>query len=660
MSTVSNPPIPVTGLQGPQPPAHQPVAGGPQQPAPVPGPPLRTPQEVLAESRQRFPHMDERILRGTLGIPLNRAMSDMVHLIAERPPVQGAVPVLLQTGGAFTMALMPSAGVPGPDQALNIQRYVREGQDLYNRIMAGEVNVPHGKDEVAKVMWFLQALASSKASESSGVRPPVPALFKEGAFSVEDPDHLLEQFLFTANSYERSSSHLSEFQNQPGCRPRGVDIRGVPMPNERKTVLFARMPASGEAANAASPNMGDKSFLFIKMEPHGCRGFSAQGTGRAGEQAGFFKGVKRFFANIADTLGHIFGFARSVGQRQGLMGIDGQNNRERVPSDVKERYAGLTERVRSLQQSGTAEVRAMGERLAAILGRNAPLSSTGGIRMMLTNLDEARNLYRDLSRDLPETPDLALDQMFDDVLIMLRGHGDHPEYRIGNEIILMRDETHIAEATAVQRPDRPITRQGVMSGEDQQVLLAGLRYTLADIDNQDKVLQFELDSHRGTYHLGRAGQERPVSNNADLAKATVLALADGDERIARSLMTLANQSFAEPVTNILAREGLKSAQIYMMLGGPTAYHIARQPDTPQGAQVYRVGATLDSPIGNEHGELSTLNREIITVDRANSRVSGQMWMQVTFHPNGAIELVFDGEPSFAFTLTPAPAQGSNP
>ncbi len=656
MSTVTNTPIPATGVQGPQDPVQQPVTDGPRQPAPLPGPPLRTPQQVLTESQQRFPQVDVAVLRGEKGIPLKGEMVDTITPFARRPPGQGTVPVLLQTGETFTMALMPAAGVPGPDQALNIQCYVREGQDLYNRIMAGDMSVPRGKDEVANVMWFLQALASSKASESSGAHPPVPVVFKQGSFSIEDPDRRLEQYLYAANSYERASSHLSEFQGQPGCYPRGVDIRGVPMPNERKTVLFARMPGSDEVANPGDPNMGDKGFLFVKMESHGCRGFSTQGTGRAGEQAGFLKGVSRFFANLTDSLGHTFGFLRSVGQRLGLVAIEGQDNRERVPSGLKRLYTELTEQVGNLQQSDSAEVRAMGDRLAEILNQNDPLSSTGGIRVMLKNLGEAKAEYLFSSATLGQAPNSALTQLFDDAIIMLAGHGDHQEYRIGSEIILMHGETHIGEATATQRPDHPISRQGTMSDEDKQVVLAGIRYTLANLDSEDKVDIFEKDSLRGTYNLGLAGQMQPVAHDTALAKQTVLALADGDEHIAKGLMTLVNQSFAEPVINVLFKEGLTSAQSYITPGNAGGeYHIARQPDTPEGAKVFRVGCTFDNPMGNDDGQVPTL-AGVFFVDRDSSRMSGQMWMQVTFHPNGVIEPVFEGDPSFSFTLTPAQVQ----
>ncbi|MCL1889861.1 MAG: hypothetical protein FWF99_05085 [Desulfovibrionaceae bacterium] len=652
MSQVTNTPIPVTGPQGMQP-LDQTEGPGVQQPVVAQPPPLRTPQEVLAESQQRFPQANEKQLRGESGIPtLTGTQMDTLYELAAQKGPQGMATVLLETGGSLKVALMPTEGVPGPDQTANIQGYVREGQALYERIMGGDMEVPRGKDEVAKIMWFLQALGSSKASESSGGNPPVPALFKEGAFSIEDPEHRLEGFLASCNSYKRESSHLSGFQGQPGCHPRGVDIRGVPMPNGRKTVLFARMPGSTEVAKNGDPNMGDKGFLFLKIEPHGCRGFSFGGTGRAGEQAGLGKSVKRFFANLADSIGHAFGFTRSLGQRIGLVAIDGQNNRERVPSDVKELYTGFTKQISALQKNGSEEVRKAGQDLANLLARNAPLSSTGGIRVMIQNLEQAKTLYLGLPQELRDDPALAsLGQRLDDALLMLRNHGDHAQYRIGNEVILMSGDTGISNATRVERPDHQITRQGGLSDENKGLVLAGMRYILSNIDNKKDVVQFEKDSLRSAYRLGMNGDEHPVTHDVELAKQTVLDLADGDQRIADSLMTIANQSIAEPLTSAMVKEGIMSSLSMISPGSVDNYQISRLPDTPQGAKVFRVGYSFDQPVGT-NGKLPTLGG-MIDVDQEQTRVSGQMFMQITFHPNGSIEPVFDGEPSFSFTLTPA-------
>ncbi len=628
-------------------------------------PPLRTPQEVLAESKQKFPQMDELVLRGQHGIPgFSPQQLTMLEHFAQRP-VQGMVPVLIGQGANIKVALMPTAGVPGPDPSRTIQQYVLEGQDLYNRIMAGDMQIPHGKEEVAKVMWFLQALGSAKASESSGNHPPAPALFKEGSFSVEDPDHRLEQFLFTANSYERSSSHLSEFQSQPGCHPRGVDIRGVPMPNERKTVMFARMPGSTEVRNSRDPNMGDKGMLFIKMEPHGCRGFSTGGTGRTGEAGGFFKSVKRFFANIADTLGHALGFTQSLGQRLGLIAIEGQNNRERVPGDVKNTYNAVKEQAQTLSsapglqelpQAQRDAVTILARRFDDILGQGAPLSSTGGIRVMVRNLEEVQKQYLDMPESLRNTPELtAFGTRLNDALALLRGHGDHPEHRIGNEIVLMQNEMTVGNPVVTQRPNHAVSRQGGLSQNEKELILAGYRYIVADIENHDMVGQFELDAPRCTYHIGVSGHESTYEHDLEGSKAAVLALAGGNQWVANILMSIAHQSFAEPITNAASMEIAKSFLGVLMSGSSGDLRISKMPDSPDGNPVYRIGYTTEKIMGNNEGIQPIMGQPDLRVDREHSPFKGEMWLDLTFYPNGAVEPSFGKEPSFSFTLTPEQA-----
>ncbi|MDR2935480.1 MAG: hypothetical protein LBV70_06365, partial [Candidatus Adiutrix sp.] len=477
------------------PPEIQPAGGQalPQgQPPVLQPPPLRTPQEVLAESRQRFPQADERVLRGEMGIPgpTNRQLDLLEGL--SRHPLEGLAPVFIGQGRDFKAALMPTAGVPGPNPGLTIQLYVKEGEALYKRIMNGDEAVPHGKDEVAKVMWFLQALGSAKASESSGRRPPAPALFKAGAFSLEDPGRRLERFLTAANSYERKSSHLDAFQGHPGCQPRGVDIRGVPMPHERQTVLFARMPGANEVHNTAAPNMGPKGMLFLKMEEHGCRGLSLKGTGRAGEgPPSGLKKASRFFANIRDWLGHAFNFIGSLRRRNGL---EGQDNRERIPGGVKTLYADL--------QNGA---KALGQGFENLLNRDDPLSKTGGLRVMIRNLEDLRAQFQARPELRAQEPFAAFGPRLDDAVTLLRNRGDHPELRIGNEIILTSEEMKVGQPVPLLRPSQPFTQEGTIDPQTREVLLAGYRYALANIDQREDIEQFEKDANRDTYRVGPSG-----------------------------------------------------------------------------------------------------------------------------------------------------------
>ena len=588
---------------------------------------------------------------------------DMLQNLAQNP-VKGMTPVIIGTGDAIKVALMPTAGVPGKPPGLTIQQYVQEGQTLHERIMKGEMqNVPHSKVEVAKLMWFLQALGSSKASESSGQHPPSPALFKEGAFSIEDPDHRLEQFLFTANSYPRASSHLKEFQDQPGCEPRGTDVRGVPMPNNRKTVMFARMPGATEVRHSRDPNMGQKGMLFLKMEPHGCRGLSFKGTGRTGDgAAGAAKSVKRFFANIKDFLGHGLGFLQSVGQRGGALAIQGQNNRERISSDVKNLYTDITNHAKALKQLNLNPAqRKAADDAEALLGQGKPLSSTGGIRVMIRNLETVQKQLEAVMPAGANNPEALtfFTQRLTDALSLLRNHGDYPDMRIGNEVILMQGDTKIGNAVSVQMPEQPVTQQGTLDKETQEVSLAGYRYQLANLDNVniDKVVHgFDVDCNRTTIHIGPSGQETPVAKNPEGAKAALLTLAGNNERIAKALMLVAQQGIGAPLTSAIQGHAMKSVQCHITPERLGHLHISGLPDGPDGAKVFRVGLTFDNPMGNHDGVVVSLDDKEIRTDQQNSRVSGQTWLDVTFHENGVIEPKFHGDPSYAFTFVPAPPQ----
>lgn len=401
----------------------------------------RSPQQVLAESKQTFPQVDKKMLQGGGLPPMKGSVLSSVSLGVA--PRKGEVAILLGTGDTARVAIMPTKGVPGKNQGAAILKLVAEGQALFNQIMNNE-KAPRGKEQIAKLMWFLQALGSSKAAISSGGGPKAdPALFKEGAFSIADPDRRLESYLRDSNSYGRSSSHLKKFQKIPDCKARGVDVRGVCTPNARKTVLFARMPDKTDAGVGGAPHMGEK-FLFLKMEPHGCRGLSKHGTGGPNSTTGDGKSARRFFANLKDWIGHLGGFLKSSGQRSGAAAIVGQNNRERIPKNVKKQYKKLMEKSTKL----------LGGKISA-LGKDKPLSSTGGIRVMIRNLENALKETRDNPR--LDNKDKLLNgktvrQNMVDTLALLRTHGDHLEHRFGSEVIFTSDELNLARSATITAP----------------------------------------------------------------------------------------------------------------------------------------------------------------------------------------------------------------
>jgi hypothetical protein len=405
-----------------------------QQKTQVNQPGLPSPAEVLDRALHRFPTASQNILKGQ-ATPLHRpatVFDQAQQQIGNN--LRDTAPIMVGQGENSRVALMPTKGVHGPDKAATIQGYVNKGKDIYDKVMNN--TYPHAqpsKQDVAKLMWYLQALSSGKASESSGDGQH-PVLYKEGAMFVEDPDHRLESFLTRANSYARSSSHMKDYQAMGNdYRAHGVDLRNVDTPNKRGTVMFARLP-DGDGPVGGPKGTGDRRMLFIKMEPHGCRGLTARGSGtprEPGTAGSSWKGFKRFFLNAKDLFMHGTGFVQSVGQRTGILKVDGQNNRERIPSEIKNSYQGI------IDQAGTLGLQAT----KTALNARRPLSDAGGIKQMLPNLEEA----------LRNVPDTEANRDFRAQINALKtqlSSRDHPELRIGNEIILTRDEMNIGSARA--------------------------------------------------------------------------------------------------------------------------------------------------------------------------------------------------------------------
>ncbi|EPB0088811.1 hypothetical protein ACXOF6_004297 [Escherichia coli] len=161
--------------------------------------------------------------------------------------------------------------VPQHDKLKNesVISLCKEGGMICRDIMSGTQVVPT-KDNVVKVMWYLQACASDKVSSSAGLKYEGSQIFKMGAFSVEDNEHRLESFLNKAGAYRRKSSHLREYQKAgEKYQPAGLDIfsKNGYLPHNRKTILFERIPQKSHTTPTGIPG---KNMLFIKMEEHGC------------------------------------------------------------------------------------------------------------------------------------------------------------------------------------------------------------------------------------------------------------------------------------------------------------------------------------------------------------------------------------------------------
>ncbi|EFF04701.1 MULTISPECIES: hypothetical protein [Escherichia] len=294
--------------------------------------------------------------------------------------------------------------VPQHDKLKNesVISLCKEGGMICRDIMSGKPVVPT-KDNVVKVMWYLQACASDKVSSSAGLKYEGPQIFKMGAFSVEDNEHRLESFLNKAGAYRRKSSHLREYQKAgEKYQPAGLDIfsKDGYLPHNRKTILFERMPQKSHTTPTGIPG---KNMLFIKMEEHGCH-------------------RKR------DKLAHLRDFIPTLlEQRFGVVKTDtGTDNRERIPAELKKQYSDILSRYEQI--TGTK------------FSSSDAMSTTGGVKTILDDLYQMHNdiLFNINSHASTEdtTHFLAdINSMSD----TLRAR-DHAELRIGNEIILTRDE----------------------------------------------------------------------------------------------------------------------------------------------------------------------------------------------------------------------------
>ncbi len=646
---------------------------------------------VLTALRDEFPGVDDRVLTGVECALDWPDYGVGAHREATRHTGPGMATVVTghPEGPEARVALMPTAGVGGPEVDARIGRKILQGEQLYQRVMRGEPPPPT-KENAALLMWYLQALASRKAAASSG-QPGGLAMFKEGALTIEDPGHKLETWLKSFNVYRRSSSHLDEYQRIPGCEPYGLDLRGVEMPNERRTVLLARLPGNRE----------DRSLLFLKMEPHGCRGLSFQGTGR---ETGVRQSIKRFFANIRDYLGHAGGWRQSVRQRGGDAEITGQNNRERVDAQLRAPYE---QTLSWIQGRGALRAddpehpqdseRVMGNlvtTIATILDDPARAGQTGGIHTMLEKLDQAQAAWRDIMVAVAGTPDgeyvtlgnppvgiilctseararfhdldRDLQSRLDATRAQLRSQGDHPELRFGREVILLQDEMAVGQVQPVRRlGHEPIEGAGRLSDQGQRLMEGAYRYIQADLVQQQVsyLSQFSLDAARTRYTVAgqvfNAAPAGPRGSEAGQAINRLVESAGDPQEVATFLKCLAHQGLMAPVSAALTGHAM---MVTGMPIGPSTFpgaafgmyevrRVSPPPDSP-GLHVYRLTGTYDSRLSGATGvrELSDGRR----YDLEGSYVQAKASVLVTYNPETRqTSVALDGPPSFEYRLTPA-------
>ncbi len=305
-----------------------------------------------------------------------------------------------------------------------LQERVDSGHRIWAGVSAGTLQGPAGMEDVRDLMTFLLAKGMEKGDG-----------FSEGAFNISDPDHRLRDFLDSSPEvYQRPSSHIEGFQQAPGGSHRGIDVRGnVTLPYGKATLLYGGI-------NAGVHGMGEDR-LFLKTEEHGCR-LSARWTPNRDPNMRPDRPAR--LGDVGQFLGHAAGFFRTV-----LRGLSGgrlfpnakDSRKERIPGDVAKDFKAI---LKGLDRSGQAE-------LAGILRRNDPLATSQGIRVMVANLDAAL-ARQDLDQPTRET----MQRLRND----LGTRFDHLDARIGNEIVLSREELN---GTAPQQAINGAMRAAVNS-----------------------------------------------------------------------------------------------------------------------------------------------------------------------------------------------------
>lgn len=285
-----------------------------------------------------------------------------------------------------------------------LQQRVDSGHRIWTEVNNGTRQGPASLEDVRDLMTFLMAKGMEKGDG-----------FSEGAFNISDPNHRLRNFLDSCPEvYQRPSSHIEGFQQAPGGSHRGIDVGGnVTLPYGKATLLYGGI-------NAGAQGMGGDR-LFLKTEEHGCR-LSSHWTPNRDQNIRPDRPVR--LGDVGQFLGHAMGFFRTVlrGISGGLLFPNAKDSRkERIPGDVAKDFKAI---LKNLDRSGQRDV-------AGVLRQNDPLATSQGIRVMVSNLNQA------LAR-----PDL--DQPTRESMQRLRNElgtrFDHLDVRIGNEIVLNQDE----------------------------------------------------------------------------------------------------------------------------------------------------------------------------------------------------------------------------
>ncbi|MDR1519495.1 MAG: hypothetical protein LBU23_05040 [Planctomycetota bacterium] len=390
---------------------------------------------------------------GPVAVTVDPQVNPQAVLIARQnvhdaPPAPGQVAVTIPGLGPKNISLtMVPKGLRGqPDIGERLREKIIRGGESFRNISSGAIpdymkpgfaGLLSIEQQRAKAMmisdlaFFLQAQGEAKYGP-----------FSEGAFSLPDPNGNLLKFLTSyPASYQRPSSHLDGLKaggqtgtrTDPGVEHWGLDLHDdgahldTVLPNGFGTILFGKMPAVALSSQVQDhPGMGEirEDRLFLKIETHGTGG----GVDRAlHNPPGQTRGIMQ---RIGDFFSHAGGYIKSLCRR-----LFGNNNppgshKERIPPQMKADYKAIVKLVSRAAGSKTDK-----DVAKAIIGARHCTGDSQGLRTMLLNLSL-------LELDAPDVLRHEANAGLRDAINNFRvawsaEHGfDHPELRIGQEIIL--------------------------------------------------------------------------------------------------------------------------------------------------------------------------------------------------------------------------------
>lgn len=375
---------------------------------------------------------------GTLGVSEGiKALADkLVELYGTQKRGNDSISVLIppsQEAFELDPKILPDrvAKRYNPETLEKVVQYkINKGHELVSQLLEG--TLPDDRkctvEDMTNIMFFVQV----RGEEMNG------GSFKDGAFTLPDPGQRIRQFLDTCPmSYQRDSSHITAFQTEAGAGQRGIDAYGSGkqlkeyLPHGMKTLLYGSVPQ-----NSGSLKMPEDR-LYLKIESHGAwltrprGGDEAAGPHRRGNHH-----------DVGAFLGHSLSFIVTRFQKAGA-----DTRKERLPTDLAKDYKNVMSKV----DSGTKQ----------LLERNAPLSTAGGIRIMMDNLKDG------LRSTDPQTADhRLLKGIYDEIF---KRYPDDFTARFGNEIVMLTQdivgidgERRVAQQEG--EPPKPLQQEQTLKG----------------------------------------------------------------------------------------------------------------------------------------------------------------------------------------------------